>query len=242
MAIGLAAVVLGPVVPGVGRAVLDVHAFGVTLDVSRVELNPLVDIRPQLLGARRTELFTVRATAPAYWRLTALDRFDGRRWSPSRPALYRHDGPGRDAAAGDRSLHQDFRLAALDSPWLPAADRAIRVKAAGARLDPETDSLVTKKGSRSVHTYRVESRLPLEPYEQGSTAHPSADRRPELARYLALPARFLSEDQARQILQTWLDTPFEGGRHERRIEKIEREETSVSPRPNERGAEQREMR
>jgi len=67
-------------------------------------------------------------------------------------------------------------------------------------------------------------------------------RRHNDANVLALPARFLSEDQARQILQTWLDTPFEGGRHERRIEKIEREETSVSPRPNERGAEQREMR
>jgi ribose 5-phosphate isomerase RpiB len=26
------------------------------------------------------------------------------------------------------------------------------------------------------------------------------------------------------ILKTWLDTPFEGGRHERRVEKIEREE------------------
>jgi len=67
-------------------------------------------------------------------------------------------------------------------------------------------------------------------------------RRHNDANVLALPARFLSEDQARQILQTWLDTPFEGGRHERRIEKIEREEASVSPRPNERGAEPREMR
>src|SRR2546430_12032845 len=67
-------------------------------------------------------------------------------------------------------------------------------------------------------------------------------RRHNDANVLALPARFLSEDQARQIHQTWLDTPFEGGRHERRIEKIEREEASVSPRPNERGAEPREMR
>ena len=43
------------------------------------------------------------------------------------------------------------------------------------------------------------------------------------ANVLALPARFLSEDQAREILKAWLDTPFEGGRHERRVEKIERE-------------------
>ena len=189
--IGVAAVGLGPLVPGVGRAVVDVHTFGVTLDVSRVELNPLVDIKPQLLTPRRTELFTVRAPAPAYWRLTALDRFDGRRWAPSRPALYRHDGPsGETAATGDRALHQDFRLTALDSPWLPAADRAIRVKAAGARLDPETDSLVTKKGSRSVRAYGVESRLPLDPFERSGTAEKAAGRRPDLTRYLALPSRF----------------------------------------------------
>ena len=90
--------------PGVGPAVVDVHSLGVTLDVSRSRLNPMVDIKPQLLAARRTELFTVRATAPAYWRLTALDRFDGRRWSPSRPALHPRAGPavaknGLDPAA-----------------------------------------------------------------------------------------------------------------------------------------------
>jgi len=48
-------------------------------------------------------------------------------------------------------------------------------------------------------------------------------RRHNDANVLALPARFLSEAQARQILKTWLETPFERGRHERRIEKIERE-------------------
>jgi ribose 5-phosphate isomerase B len=54
------------------------------------------------------------------------------------------------------------------------------------------------------------------------------------ANVLALPARFLSEDQARQILKTWLDTPFEGGRHERRVEKIERDDVSIAGSPNER--------
>ena len=53
-------------------------------------------------------------------------------------------------------------------------------------------------------------------------------RRHNDANVLALPARFLSEDQARHILEAWLDTPFDGGRHERRIEKIEREDASVS--------------
>jgi ribose 5-phosphate isomerase B len=47
-------------------------------------------------------------------------------------------------------------------------------------------------------------------------------RRHNDANILALPARFLSEGEARQILRAWLDTPFEHGRHERRVEKIER--------------------
>src|SRR5438105_2070544 len=51
-------------------------------------------------------------------------------------------------------------------------------------------------------------------------------RRHNDANVLALPARFLSEEQTRQILKVWLDTPFEGGRHERRVEKIERDDVS----------------
>ena len=41
------------------------------------------------------------------------------------------------------------------------------------------------------------------------------------ANVLVLPARFLSHDEAVAILKKWLETPFEGGRHERRILKIE---------------------
>ena len=44
------------------------------------------------------------------------------------------------------------------------------------------------------------------------------------ANVLTLPARFLSDADARAILENWLDTPFDGGRHERRVEKIERTE------------------
>lgn len=49
-------------------------------------------------------------------------------------------------------------------------------------------------------------------------------RRHNDANVLVLPARFVSASQAEDILQTWLDTPFEGGRHERRVEKIELED------------------
>jgi ribose 5-phosphate isomerase B len=44
------------------------------------------------------------------------------------------------------------------------------------------------------------------------------------ANVLVLPARFVSEEDGAAILDTWLNTAFEGGRHERRVEKIELEE------------------
>ena len=40
------------------------------------------------------------------------------------------------------------------------------------------------------------------------------------ANVLVLPGRFVSEEQARQIVDTFLETPYEGGRPQRRIEKI----------------------
>ncbi|MEN6589375.1 MAG: ribose 5-phosphate isomerase B [Proteiniphilum sp.] len=40
------------------------------------------------------------------------------------------------------------------------------------------------------------------------------------ANILSIPGRFLSDEEIYEILVTFLNTPFEGGRHERRINKI----------------------
>lgn len=40
------------------------------------------------------------------------------------------------------------------------------------------------------------------------------------ANVLVLPARFISYRMAVAIVRTWLETDFEGGRHQRRIDKI----------------------
>lgn len=37
---------------------------------------------------------------------------------------------------------------------------------------------------------------------------------------LVLPGRFISEEAASKVVDTFLDTSFEGGRHQRRIDKI----------------------
>ena len=40
------------------------------------------------------------------------------------------------------------------------------------------------------------------------------------ANVLVMPGRFVSTDTAREIMEEFLNTPFEGGRHIRRVEKI----------------------
>ena len=40
------------------------------------------------------------------------------------------------------------------------------------------------------------------------------------ANILSIPARYTSEAQAVEMVKTFINTPFEGGRHERRVEKI----------------------
>lgn len=40
------------------------------------------------------------------------------------------------------------------------------------------------------------------------------------ANIICLPARFVSEEQAKEMLRLFIDTNFEGGRHENRVAKI----------------------
>jgi ribose 5-phosphate isomerase B len=49
------------------------------------------------------------------------------------------------------------------------------------------------------------------------------------ANILVLPARFVSDEDGAQILRTWLDTGFEGGRHERRVAKIDEATDAAAP-------------
>ena len=40
------------------------------------------------------------------------------------------------------------------------------------------------------------------------------------ANVLVMPARFISYRMVQAITKVWLETPFEGGRHQRRIDKV----------------------
>lgn len=61
------------------------------------------------------------------------------------------------------------------------------------------------------------------PCHDGITAEMS--RRHNDANVLCLSADLLGEDLIERMVKIWLETPFEGGRHARRVEKIVRYET-----------------
>ena len=41
------------------------------------------------------------------------------------------------------------------------------------------------------------------------------------ANILSLGARFMSKDEIYDMIEMWLEEPFEGGRHQRRIDKLD---------------------
>ena len=41
------------------------------------------------------------------------------------------------------------------------------------------------------------------------------------ANILSLGARFISKDEIYDVIEMWLEEPFEGGRHQRRINKLD---------------------
>ena len=49
-------------------------------------------------------------------------------------------------------------------------------------------------------------------------------REHNIANILSIPARYLSKEQTIEIVNTFLNTPFEGGRHQKRVEKINKNE------------------
>ncbi|MGE3448631.1 MAG: DUF3488 and DUF4129 domain-containing transglutaminase family protein [Microbacteriaceae bacterium] len=157
--------VVGPNLPGAGsEAVLDWRGLG--NEDSRVVVNPLVDIRTRLLDQPDVELFSVHSPVPSYWRLTALDQFDGQIWSSSYDVddasgeLPRTPGDRR----GSEGATQRIKISALGGVWLPAAYEPVALDAGGRRVgwDDESSTLIAHHPvtSSETLTYQVTSAVP----------------------------------------------------------------------------------
>ena len=189
--VAAAGLVLGPNLPGAqATPLVELRGTGGGGDTSRITVSPLVDLKARLTSTPVTELFTVRSPVPAYWRLTALEEFDGRIWSSR--GTYRPAGDHLPKESSDQSLTykvvQDFRVGPLDSFWLPAAYRPARIDLPGARVNADSLTLLTEKESAAGLIYKVQSEIPrYTPADlQAAGGDPPADMRP----YLELPEDF----------------------------------------------------
>ncbi len=134
----------------------------------RSVVSPLVDIRSRLIQQSDLTLFTVTANQPAYWRLMALDEFDGTVWSSNQHFNEAGRKLAAEPTASDINLpttrvSATFDLTGLGGPWAPAPFRAESVTgshdllwdAAGATLIVDA-----KRGDVGGLRYRVESAAP----------------------------------------------------------------------------------
>lgn len=113
--------------------------------------------------------------------------------------------------------YQDLGTYSTDSVDYP--DYARRVAEAVSRGEAERGLLVCGSGqgmAMTANRYRgVRAALPFDE----ETARLSREHND--ANVLALGGRTLDHAKAERMLAVWLSTPFAGGRHERRVEKIE---------------------
>ena len=146
-------VVLGPSLPGAGDpGVLDPRSLRGS-DDSRVTISPLVDIKSRLVNLANIEVFQVRSPVPSYWRLTSLERFDGRIWSSS-GSYSEADGSLPEAVPTEvptQSFQQQYNISTLAAIWLPSAyePRALSIEDVSVLYDEESATLIVDKGIES---------------------------------------------------------------------------------------------
>jgi hypothetical protein len=124
----VAAACVGPVLPGAGAdPVLPWKDLGDKPE-ARVVLSPLVDIRGRLVDQPDVQVFTVQTDNGKgyYWRLTALDAFDGTIWKSTYDTTEADGELPQSLPAGTETevVRQEFTIQALGQIWLPAAYEA----------------------------------------------------------------------------------------------------------------------
>lgn len=167
-------------------------------------LSPLTDIKVQMTDRSEAVVFVVSSPTPSYWRMTALDDFDGRRWSLSDTELDDASGPlpqGFEPSVDGETVTQTFEITDLVGALLPAAFSPVRVEGSDdIRFAAENSTLVAVSGTTDGLSYTVESVLPR--YDVARLRAADAPVTGDFAeRYLALPADFPTElaDLAREI-------------------------------------------
>ena len=133
-----------------------------------------------------------------------------------------HRGVGLKAALRERLEHDGIEVLDVGTQGEESVDYPeIVAPAARAVSEGKNERAIVICGSGLGVMYTA-NRFPgvRAAWAQDSDAAEMA-RRHNDANVLALPADRLDADDAWPIVQTWLETPFEDGRHRRRIQKID---------------------
>ncbi|MBV8950608.1 MAG: transglutaminase domain-containing protein, partial [Actinobacteria bacterium] len=196
-AIGIVTVVAGlalaPVLPGAdARAWFNYRKLGAGTSggPSRYDtISPLVDIKDRLDGPNsRLELFTVKAPKAAYWRLAALDTFDGEVWGINTKVRdVRAVLPSRNTSPA--AFPQTVAIKALDQQFLPAAYDPKAIDLDAARIVPESGTIISDSSSLIGKRYTVWSEPTAAPTvvdTSGASTPPTSI----IDRYAVLPNNF----------------------------------------------------
>lgn len=105
--------------------------------------------------------------------------------------------------AEDSVDYPDYALKVADAVVCGRAERGIVICHSGIGVSVSANKV---KGIRAALCQTVEQA--------------ELSRRHTDANVLALPAGFISSELAKQIVEKWISTSFEGGRHEGRLRKI----------------------
>ena len=205
----LAGVLGGPAVPGANEAPL--IELG---DESREEsrplevISPLVQIQPRLIDQSDEVLFTVETNQRAYWRIAALDVFDGALWRSQGQFRSANDALPIDypSDAPVDLVTSTFNLGQLNVVWAPAAylpTRFENLSGAGVNYESESATFIVDTNDQQVSDgliYSVTSQIPR---FTGETLRQLAAESSQIAdgRYLDLPDDYspLARQTAEQL-------------------------------------------
>ena len=162
-----ASMIVGPNLPQAHSAAVFAWRGGGSGPSARTTVSPLVNIEHRLVDQSNQELFTVRSERRSYWRLTALDQFDGQIWK-SDGSYESADGRlprSVDSSAATAVFQQTYLITSLDTIWLPAAyvPRSLDKASTDVRFEPDTSTLIvgTNVANSNNASYTVQSALPL---------------------------------------------------------------------------------
>lgn len=205
-----AGILAGPQVPGADESpLIEIGEEGRQENKPIEVISPLVEIQPRLVDQSDLVLFSVETTERAYWRIAALDKFDGQLWRSQ--GKFTNTNDGLDIAyptnlASDTIIStfdvDDLRVVWAPAPYLPVAfdnlndDVDLNYEAESATFIVDTRDQATSDGLRYV--VQAESpRLTPDALRQATLASTDSPA----AHYLELPADFspFAQTEAQRI-------------------------------------------